>query len=164
VFLLYRVVPSAFPAACQLRLRLVPAFQEHHTRLQRTDHRRPMPDTVDEALVALDSDRKPSPPSPSPSPDANDSTGAFIRLQHGLALSDRPTVTYPASDSKPSEQNKHSPGNGNERSLSSLPHPGLPPAPYVFLSPHSVAHLDVNSPSTRSSLYFFNSHTSTHST
>ena len=44
-----------------------------------------MADPVDEAAVIRDNDRKPSPPSPSPSPDANDFTGAFIRLQHGLA-------------------------------------------------------------------------------
>lgn len=155
-------MPSAFP--CRLSAApVVPAFQELHTHSQRTDHRRTMIDTVDDALAVVHNDRKPSPPSPSPSPGANECTGTFIRLQHGLTLSDRPTFTYPASDSKLhhlSEQNTPSPGNGSERPLSSLRRPRLPPALYVV--PWHI--LDVNSPPTRSFLCFSISHTSTRST
>lgn len=160
--LLYRVVPSAFP--CRLSAAPKACSRLPHTRLQRTDHRRPMPDTVDEALVALGSDRKPSPPSPSPSPDANDSTGAFIRLQLGPALPNRPTVTYPAPiPNYPNRTNTLQ--ETGTRGLSRACHTQdchQRCTSFPRLTPWRIP--DVNPPPTRSSFCFSDSHTSTRST
>lgn len=125
-----RVVPRAIPlplvsCACCSRLARTPQ------RSQRTDHRHIMADSVDDA--SIDNDRKPCPPSPSPSPDANECTGAFIRLllyQTGQPL----THPVPISIHTVSTQNKHYPENENERSLSSLLRPEMPPAQYVFFA------------------------------
>lgn len=112
-----------------------------------------MVDNVDEAFTPVGNDCKPSPPSPSPSPDANDCTGAFIRLQHGLAFIkpaylDSSCIRFQTTHS---EQNKPSPGNENERSLSSQLHPELPPVLYVYflaLAPWRIPDVNLFPPNT----------------
>lgn len=154
--------------ACQLRL-LFPLSKNTTLRSQRTDHRRTMADTVDEALATVYNDRKPCPPSPSPSPDANECTGAFIRLQYGLALSNRATLTHRTSDSKlhmyihPNRTNPLQ--ETGTRGFSRASHTQECHQYCTSSSPPTPGRItDVNSPPTRHFPNLSNSHTSTHST
>ncbi|KAG8221062.1 hypothetical protein J3R82DRAFT_2575 [Butyriboletus roseoflavus] len=64
---------------------------------QRTDHRRTMADTVDEALATVCNDRKPCPPSPSPSPDANDCTEQTLSRKREREVSLEPATPRTAT-------------------------------------------------------------------
>ncbi|KAF8555657.1 hypothetical protein OG21DRAFT_1521612 [Imleria badia] len=65
--------------------------------LSESSYMRTMADTVDEALVAVDNDRKPSPPSPSPSPDANECTEHILSRKREREVSLEPATPKTAT-------------------------------------------------------------------